>query len=124
MDIYEVQVLDSYESQTYADGMAGRDLRPVPAARQRQPQAGRVADLRHRLSRAAVRRQGRRRVAGAPDRLIHNGVLVQDNEELTGPTAHKARPPYKAHADKLPISLQDHAHPVRFRNIWIRELAR
>jgi hypothetical protein len=54
--------------------------------------------------------------------VVHNGVLVQDNEELTGPTAHKARPPYKAHAEKMPISLQDHAHPVRYRNIWIREL--
>jgi len=47
---------------------------------------------------------------------------VQDNVAATGPTAHKARPPYKAHAAKLPLSLQEHAHPVRFRNIWIREL--
>ncbi len=51
-----------------------------------------------------------------------NGVLVQNAQELTGPTAHKARPPYKAHAAKLPLGLQDHSHPVRFRNIWIREL--
>ena len=121
MDLYEVQVLDSYQSKTYADGTGRGDLRPVPAAGQRQPQAGRVADLRHRLSRAPVRRNGGR-VSPARLTVIHNGVLVQDDEELTGPTAHKARPPYKAHADKLPISLQDHAHPVRYRNIWIREL--
>jgi hypothetical protein len=55
--------------------------------------------------------------------VLLNGVLVQDNRELTGPTTHQARPPYKAHADKLPLGLQDHAHPVRFRNIWIRELS-
>jgi hypothetical protein len=55
--------------------------------------------------------------------VLHNGVLVQDNVELTGPTAHKARPPYQPHAEKLPLSLQDHSHPVRFRNIWIRELS-
>ena len=51
-----------------------------------------------------------------------NGVLVQDNQELTGPTAHQARPPYKAHAAKLPLGLQDHGNPVRFRNVWVREL--
>jgi hypothetical protein len=53
---------------------------------------------------------------------LHNGVLVQDNAELTGPTAHHERPPYKSHADKLPLSLQDHGDPVRYRNIWVREL--
>src|SRR5205823_14553105 len=43
----------------------------------------------------------------------HNGVLVQDNAELSGPTAHGQRPPYKAQPDKLPLALQDHGNPVR-----------
>ena len=54
--------------------------------------------------------------------VFHNGILVHDGAVLTGPTAHKARPPYARHADALPISLQDHGHPVRFRNIWLRPL--
>jgi hypothetical protein len=54
--------------------------------------------------------------------VLHNGVLVQDNVALTGPTAHGERPPYKPGPDKLPLGLQDHGHPVRYRNIWIREL--
>jgi hypothetical protein len=53
---------------------------------------------------------------------FHNGALVQDNVELTGPTGHHQRPPYTATAEKLPLSLQDHNHPVRYRNIWLREL--
>jgi hypothetical protein len=54
--------------------------------------------------------------------VFHNGVLVQHATEYTGPTGHKVRPPYEAHPAKLPLRLQDHENPVRFRNIWVREL--
>ena len=54
--------------------------------------------------------------------VLHNGVLAQDDVELTGPTAYMKRPPYQAHPEKLPLLLQEHGQPVRFRNIWIREL--
>ena len=54
--------------------------------------------------------------------ILLNGVLIQDNRILTGPTGHRERPPYTAHPDALPISLQDHGDPVRFRNIWVRRL--
>ena len=54
--------------------------------------------------------------------VFHNGVLVQDHTVLTGPTDWLKRPPYQAHARKEPLLLQDHGQPVRFRNIWIREL--
>ena len=56
--------------------------------------------------------------------VFQNGVLVQNNVELTGPTSWLERAPYHAQPEKQPISLQDHGNPVRFRNIWIRELGK
>ena len=121
MDVYEVQVLDTYQSRTYADGMAGAIYGQYPPLvnATRQPGEWQTYDIVFRAPRFDDKG-----AVTSPARLtvIHNGVLVQDHEELTGPTAHKARPPYKAHADRLPISLQDHSHPVRFRNVWVREL--
>jgi hypothetical protein len=54
--------------------------------------------------------------------VLINGVLVQNNVILKGPTEYIGIPNYKAHADALPIKLQDHGNPVRFRNIWVRPL--
>jgi hypothetical protein len=56
--------------------------------------------------------------------VLHNGVLIQNNVRLTGPTSWLERAPYQAHPEKQPISLQDHGNPVRFRNIWVRELGK
>ncbi|HUG54675.1 MAG TPA: DUF1080 domain-containing protein [Vicinamibacteria bacterium] len=121
MGRYEVQILDSYGNKTYPDGQAAAIYGQYPPLvnASRPPGEWQTYDIVFR----APRFDG----AGTllrPARLtvFHNGVLVQDNRELTGPTAHKARPPYASHAGRLPITLQDHSHPVRFRNIWIREL--
>jgi hypothetical protein len=51
-------------------------------------------------------------------------VLVQNNVELTGPTSWLERAPYRYHPEKQPLSLQDHGNPVRFRNVWVRELGK
>jgi len=50
-------------------------------------------------------------------------VLIQNNVELTGPTAWVDRAPYSPHPEKQPIAFQDHGNPVRYRNVWVRELA-
>ena len=121
MDIYEVQVLDSYDNGTYADGQAAAIYGQYPPLfnASRKPGEWQTYDIVFHRPRFGTDGQ---LVEPARLTVFHNGVLVHDNDVLTGPTAHKARPPYKAHADKLPLSLQDHGNPVRYRNIWLREL--
>jgi hypothetical protein len=121
MNTYEVQVLDSYNSKTYADGMAAAIYGQYPPLvnASRKPGEWQTYDI---VFHSPHFDADGTLIAPARMTVFHNGVLVHDHQELTGPTAHKARPPYKAHADRLPLSLQDHAHPVRFRNIWLREL--
>jgi hypothetical protein len=54
--------------------------------------------------------------------VLHNGVLVQDNTEITGWTVHAEVAKYQPHADALPLALQDHGKRVRYRDIWVRPL--
>jgi len=121
MNTYEVQVLDSYENKTYADGMAGAIYGQYPPLVNacRKPGEWQSYDIIFRRPRFDS--QGNV-LTPARMTVFHNGILIHDHVELLGPTSHKIRLPYKAHADKLPLSLQDHGHPVRFRNIWLRPL--
>jgi hypothetical protein len=121
MGLYEIQVLDSYQSKTYADGQASAVYGQYPPLvnAARAPGQWQTYDI--------IWHGPRFDAAGKVTRpahvtVFHNGVLVQDNVELTGPTGHHVRPPYTATPEKLPLALQDHNHPVRYRNIWIREL--
>ena len=121
MGIYEVQVLDSYQSATYADGQAAAIYGQFPPRVNvsRPPSEWQTFDIEFR--RPHFDEQGR---LTKPARMTvrHNDVLVHDDVELLGPTSNNRRAPYEAHAPALPISLQDHGHPVRFRNIWLRPL--
>jgi hypothetical protein len=119
--IYEVQVLDSYQSATYPDGQAGALYGQFPPLVNpaRPPGEWQAYDVVYRRPRFGP---DGKLVRPARITAFWNGVLIHDAQELLGPTTNKVRTPYSAHADKLPLSLQDHAHPVRFRNVWIREL--
>jgi hypothetical protein len=121
MSRYEVQVLDSYENKTYPDGQAGSLYGQFPPLvnASRRPGEWQTYDIVFRAPRFDT---GGAVTSPARMTVFHNGVLVQDNTTLLGPTSHMRRAPYETHADRLPISLQDHGDPVRFRNIWVREL--
>jgi hypothetical protein len=122
MGFYEVQILDSYENETYADGQAaalfGQAVPLVNASR--PPGAWQAFDIVFRRPRFA--RDGSVAQA-ARVTVLHNGVVVHDAVEFTGRTVFGRAATYQPHADKLPVSLQDHGNPMRFRNIWVRELA-
>jgi len=121
MSHYETQVLDVYDNVTYADGTAGAEYGQTPPLvnAARPPGEWQTYDIIfHRPLFAAdgsVTRPARITV-------LWNGVLVQDNTEITGWTVHGAVARYRPHADKLPLALQDHGNKVRYRDIWIREL--
>jgi Domain of Unknown Function (DUF1080) len=120
MGLYEIQVLDSYKSKTYADGQAGAVYGQYPPLvnASRQPGQWQTYDIIFHAPKSADGKL----VTKARVTVLHNGILVQDNVEIQGTTSTPT-PEYKAGPDKLPLALQDHNHPVRYRNIWVRELA-
>jgi len=121
MSRYEVQVLDSYDNRTYADGQAaavyGQNPPLVNACR--KPGQWQTYDIIfHR-----PKFEGGKLVAPATVTVLHNGILVQDHFAIRGSTAHKTEAKYAAHGDQAPLALQDHGNPVRYRNLWLRRLA-
>ena len=121
MSRYEVQVLDSYQNPTYPDGQAAAVYGQYPPLvnASRPPGTWQTYDIV--FHRPHFTMDGK---LEQPARVtvIHNGVLVEDNVALTGPTAHQRRPPYVAHPDTMPLLLQNHGNAVRYRNIWVRPL--
>ncbi len=104
MDRYEIQVLDSFSSETYPDGQAGAIYKQTP------PRFNEQGELESPAYMTA----------------LHNGVLILHHFELQGDTPYDRPPRYtthSGHSGRGPISLQEHGSPVRYRNIWIRELA-
>jgi len=122
MQTYELQIFDSYpEANIYADGMAASIYGQYPPLVNPSlpPLEWQTFDIV--FLRPVFDNQGNLK-SPAILTVFQNGILVHHYQALTGPTAHKDRPKYKAHADKLPLIIQGHGNPVRFRNIWIREL--
>jgi hypothetical protein len=121
MGAFEIQVLDSWQNPTYADGSASAMYGQYPPLvnASRKPGLWQSYDI--------IFTAPRFKADGALDKpavatVLHNGVLVHNATAFYGPTQHKRIDPYSPKLTRGPIFLQDHGNPVRFRNIWVREI--
>jgi len=120
---YELQVLDSYNNKTYVNGMAGSIYKQaIPLANAcRKPGEWQSYDV---IWTAPVFKDDGTLVSPARATVFENGILVENNFELTGQTLNNGKPYYKQHGP-CPIKLQSHgdkSKPISYRNIWVRPL--
>jgi hypothetical protein len=118
---FEIQVLDSYQNETYPDGQAAAMYGQYPPLvnASRPPGEWQAYDIVFTAPRFTA--------AGRLDKpavvtVFHNGVVVHNGTAFWGPTAHKKIDPYAPDTARGPVALQDHGNPVRYRNVWIRAL--
>ncbi len=119
--LYEVQVLDSYESKTYVNGQAGSIYKQHPPLvnATKPPTEWDVYDIIYSAPKFDEK-NGALLEAGYVT-VMHNGVVVQNHAKLQGTTEYIGTPKWVAHGDG-PIVLQDHSNTTSFRNVWIRPL--
>ena len=118
MELYEVQVLDNFDNPTYPDGTVGSIYGQFPPLVNASRRPGEWSS--YDIVWIGPRFDGDRLVSPARMTVILNGLVVQHNRTLMGPTEHKKLAVYKPHPPQAPLELQDHGDLVRFRNIWCR----
>lgn len=121
MGKYELQILDSYDNVTYSNGQAASIYKQHPPLvnAMRAPGEWNTYDA---VFMAPRFNENGMLISPARITVFHNGILVQNNVALKGPTQYIGIPHYVAHPEKLPFHIQDHSNPVSFRNIWVRTL--
>lgn len=117
---YEVQILDSHNNSTYANGQAGsiyKQSAPLVNV-SLLPREWQSYDI---IYKAPTFDSFGKIITRAYMTVLHNGVLIQNHFELTGKTTFIGQPKYEPHGCE-PIQIQYHGSKVGFRNIWVREL--
>jgi hypothetical protein len=117
---YEIQVLDSFENLTYADGQASGIYGQWPPLvnASRRPGEWQTYDI---VFHAAKFKDGAVEQL-ATVTVFHNGILTHEKKEILGPTQHRALAKESPYDGKGGIRLQDHGNTIRYRNIWLRPI--
>ncbi|GAC1310944.1 MAG: DUF1080 domain-containing protein [Steroidobacteraceae bacterium] len=120
---YEMQILDSFQNETYVNGQAASIYKQSPPLvnAMRKPGEWQTYDVVWTAPRFAV--DGTLQTP-AYVTAFHNGVLVQHHFPLAGETVYVGKPAYRPY-ERAAIKLQAHGDPsapLSFRNIWVREL--
>ena len=120
MNNYEIQVLDSYNNVTYADGQVGAIYGQYPPLVNpaRPPGKWQMYDIFFE----APKFEGGKLVKPAYVTVMLNGVMLHHHQQIIGRMAHKVVGLYAPHGDEEPLALQNHDTKVRYRNIWVRRL--
>jgi hypothetical protein len=120
MGRYEVQVLDSYDAATYADGQAAAIYGQFPPLvnASRPPGQWQFYDILFE----APKFEGGKLVKAPYATVLHNGVAVHNRQAFIGQMAHRIHKPFEPHGPEAPLVIQNHDVPVRYRSIWIRKL--
>ena len=120
MDLYEIQIFDSFNEKIYPDGQCAAIYGQTPPLvnSSRPPGEWQTYDIIF----IAPRFDGEKLLAPARVTVIHNGVLALLNEEIHGETGHRILPEYKHKISRGPLGFGGHGCPIRFRNLWLRPL--
>jgi hypothetical protein len=119
---FEVQVLDNYNNPTYPDGQCGAIYGQTPPLVNacKKPDEWQSYDI---FFTAARWDDNHQLTSPAYVTVIQNGILVQNHQPIIGPTGHRILANYKHQLPETgPLGLQDHGNPIRYRNIWIRNI--
>ena len=117
MDRYEIQVLDSFGLEPKNNDCAAVYTQVAPKVNAcLPPGAWQTYDITFHAPRFDA---DGKKTKDAVVTVVQNGVTVQDQTVIKGPTGSaKSKPEVK----KAPFHLQDHQHKVQYRNIWLVEL--
>jgi hypothetical protein len=116
MSGYEMQVVNSYQNPTFADGMCGAiyGQHPPRVNASRKPGEWQFYDI---LMKAPVFSEDGKVEEPLRVTAFHNGIMIHDDVWVYGEVGG----PYKKHG-KRPLMIQDHKGTgVSFRNLWIIE---